>query len=270
MSDFAHPQAGLLGKAPATDFGDANVLFKMVQAAELPAAPAHFGHGFMFHDWGMLGNDSVGDCAFAGSAHEHMCWTGIGNHGKSGAQFTTAGVLGAYSGLTGYQPGNPATDRGTDVSQLMDYRRRVGIPDAAGSAHKIDLAVRLEPVGGPFNWDQFIRAVSAFKCVAVGTLMPSSAMQQFNAGQPWSYIGDHNIEGGHYIPAVGSLKSDSEVSIITWGRRQIMNRNFYEAYVDELWVPLSREAMASIDVSLSAVDWAKVESIARGLGQADA
>lgn len=241
----------------------------MVQADELPVAPVSFGYDTMFTDWGMLGNDSVGDCAFAGSAHEHMVWTGIGNP-ASAAQFTTSGVLGAYSGLTGYVPGNPATDHGTDVSQLMDYRRQTGIPDAVGHPHKIDLAVRIEPVGGPFDWDQFIRAVNAFKCVAIGTLMPSSAMQQFNAGQPWSYVGDHDIQGGHYIPAVGSAKSDSEVEIITWGRRQTLTRDFFEAYVDELWIPLSREAMAAIDVSLSAVDWDKVEEIARSLGQADA
>lgn len=261
---------GLLGKAPATDFGSANVLLKMVQAEELPAAPSHFGHGRMFSDWGMLGNDQVGDCAFAGSGHEHMVWTGIGNRGRNAAQFTTQGILAGYSALTGYRPSDPSSDRGTNVSRLMDFRRTTGIADASGQYHKIDLAVRLEPIGGPFDWDQFIRAVNAFKAVAIGTLMPGSAMQQFQAGQPWSYVGDQNIEGGHYVPAVGSPNSDNSVAIITWGKRQLMTRDFFEAYVDELWVPLCREAMAPIRSALSAVDWDKVESVARGLGQADA
>lgn len=262
--------AGLLGKTPATDFGAANVTLKLVQAAELPAAPRHFGNGRMFRDWGMLGNDAVGDCAFAGSAHEHMCWTGIGNKGAQSSKFTTSGVLSDYSALTGYRPSNPSTDRGTDVSQLMDYRRKIGIVDAGGDRHKIDLAVRLEPRNNTFSWDEFIRAVYTFGVVAVGTLIPASAMDQFNAGQPWSYVGDQNIQGGHYIPAVGTPHRDRQVSVITWGVRQEMMRDFFEAYVDELWVPLCQEAMSSIETALSAVDWASVEKVARGLGQADA
>lgn len=262
-------QAGVLGKLPARDFGPANVMLSDVQAVSLPAPPGRFGHGTMFSDWGMLGNDSVGDCAFAGSDHEHMLWTGIGNHGQSSAKFETANTLSDYSALTGYVPGNPSTDHGTDVSKLMDYRRTTGLVDVSGARHKIDLAVRLG-AGGSFSWNQFIAAVYAFKVVAIGTLIPQSAMQQFNAGKPWSYIGDHDIDGGHYVPAVGSLSSGLQVSVITWGRRQLMDRDFFEAYVDELWVPLSREAMASIDTALSVVDWDKVEAIARGLGQADA
>lgn len=262
--------AGLLGKAPATDFGAANVTLKMVQAEELPAAPRSFGHGTMFRDWGMLGNDAVGDCAFAGSAHEHMCWTGIGNKGTLSSKFTTSGVLSDYSALTGYKPSDPSTDQGTVVSQLMDYRRTTGLVDASGARHKIDLAVRLKSSSGTFDWDEFIRAVWAFKVVAVGTLIPQSAMDQFNAGQPWSYVGDNNIDGGHYIPAVGSMNSGNQVSIITWGVRQIMDRSFFEAYVDELWVPLSEESMGAIETALSAVDWAAVETVARGLGTPDA
>lgn len=208
----------------------------------------------------MLGNDTVGDCTFAGSDHEHMCWTGIGNGGALSAKFTKQNTLADYSALTGYKPSDPSTDRGANISQVMDYRRTTGVVDATGARHKIDLGVRLK-----INWDTFIAAVWAFKAVAVGTLVPSSAMQQFNAGEPWSYTGDHNIEGGHYIPAVGSPRKSSEVAVITWGRRQIMDRDFFEAYVDELWVPLSREAMTSIETALHTVDWTAVERMAQSL-----
>lgn len=264
---FRGRRAGALGKLPAVDFGAANVTLADVQAASLPGAPVRFGNGTMFADWGMLGNDAVGDCAFAGSDHEHMCWTGIGNGGTLSAKFTKANTLSDYSALTGYDPADPSTDQGTVVYQLMDYRRTVGVVDATGKRHKIDLAVRLPR---PFDWSEFIRAVWAFKAVAIGTLIPQSAMEQFNAGQPWDYVGDRNIEGGHYIPGVGTVDRDNEVTVITWGKRQRMTRAFFEAYVDELWIPLSQEAMARIESALSLVDWAKVQTVARSLGTADA
>jgi hypothetical protein len=254
--------AGALGKRPAQDFGDANVMLSAVQAATLPTAPSHFGHGTMFRDWGMLGNDYAGDCTCAGSDHEHMLWTGIGNRGSLSAKFKTANAISDYSALSGYDPSTGSNDNGVAVSALMDYRRTTGVIDAAGKRHKIDLAVRLPK---PFSWSQFINCVWCFKAVAIGFEVPQSAMDQFNAGEPWDYVGDDNIEGGHYVPAVGSTNSSGEVTVLTWGQRQLMTKSFFEHYVDELWVPLSQEAMSSIESALKAVDWSAVQSIARSL-----
>jgi hypothetical protein len=259
-------RAGALGKLPATDYGDANVTLKMVQAAALPTAPSHFGHGTMFSSWGMLGNDSAGDCTCAGADHEHMLWTGIGNRGSLSSKFTTANTISDYSKLSGYNPVTGANDNGVAVDQLMNYRRTTGMVDAAGKRHKIDLGVRLGGSQGNFDWTEFINAVWCFKAVAIGTLVPYSAMRQFNQGQPWSDVGDQNIDGGHYIPAVGSQATDSQVTFITWGVRWIMMRSFFEAYVDELWVPLSEEAMGSIESATKTVDWLAVERVASSLG----
>jgi len=260
------------GKLPARRF-DRPVLFSAVQALPLPTAPRTFGFGRMFDDWGMLGNDQVGDCAFAGSAHETMVWTGIAHRGETSAPFDPTTVVADYSALTGYVPGEPNTDLGTDMAQLMDYRRTVGISDSTGARHKIDLAVRIDPNrSGFFDWEPFIRCVHSFACVGIGFEVPESAEQQFADGKPWDYVGDENIVGGHYVPGVGATISNSHVTVITWGKRQVMTRSFFEAYVDELWVPLSRETLAAayIEKGLSIVDWAKVEALARSLGEADA
>lgn len=264
------PEAGKLGKRPAQDFGDKNILLSSVLAAPLPAAPREFGHGTMFKDWQMLGNDTVGDCAEAQAGHAEMLWTGLGNAGRNAAKFTTGGIIGVYSAITGYVPGEPATDQGTSYVDLFNYWRTAGIPDAASKEHKIDLAVRLDGSQGGFDWDTFLRAVNVFKVVSVGTLIPQSAMRQFEAGEPWANVGDQTIEGGHAVPAVGSGNATDRVTVVTWGRRQVMMRDFFEAYVDELWVPLSREALRPIESVLHLVDWSSVETIARGLGQADA
>jgi hypothetical protein len=253
------------GKLPATDYGDKNVLLTSVLTAPLPTAPKHFGHATLYTDWGMLGNDRYGDCTCAGSDHEHMLWTALGRGKSKGAQFTTANTLSDYSAISGFDPNNPSTDNGAAVDHVMDYRRTVGMIDSAGQRHKIDLGVRLPGHQGSFDWQQFINCVWAFKAVAIGTLIPSSAQQQFASGEPWDYVGDQNIEGGHYIPAVASTSSGRQVTILTWGRQQVMTRSFFEAYVDELWVPLSQEAMSAIKSALHVIDWTSVQRIASSL-----
>ena len=45
---------------------------KYVDLVTLPTYPNVFGHQSMFTDWGMLGNDTVGDCVIAGADHETM------------------------------------------------------------------------------------------------------------------------------------------------------------------------------------------------------
>lgn len=255
-----------LGRKPPIDFGDKAVrLSAVLKVATLPSAPAHFGHGSMFSDWGMLGNDQYGDCTCAGSDHEHMLWTGIGNHGANSAKFTTDNTLSDYSAITGFDPNDPSTDQGAMISDVMDYRRTTGMIDENGRRHKIDLGARLSGGKGSFSWDEFINAVWCFKAVAVGTLVPQSAMEQFNAGEPWDYVPGSPIEGGHYIPAVGSTDKTSLVTVLTWGRRQFMTKAFFEHYVDELWVPLSEEAMSAIETATHLVDWAAVKNLASTL-----
>ena len=96
----------------------------------LPKPPLRIGHELIGHEWGALGNHTVGDCLFAGFAHEHMVWTHMGT-GSTGVEFTDKGVISDYSALTGYD-GTPATDKGSDMSAGAAYRRKTGVIDAKG------------------------------------------------------------------------------------------------------------------------------------------
>lgn len=251
------------GKLPATfPAGHELYTLRAVQADPLPAAPSRFGFGLWFHGaWGMLGNDQYGDCAWAGPAHETMIFTQIGA-GKH-APFTTECVLADYSAVTGFNPNDPNTDVGSNMGDVMDYRRTTGVGDATGARHKIELAVRI-PL---YDWDTFIRCVHTFGVVAMGFEVAQSAETQFGNGQPWDDVGDRNILGGHYVPVVGSLASDKEASCITWGARQRLTRAFWEAYADELWVPLSAEVVRA-GYGLNHLAWDKVEALASGLPSA--
>src|SRR4029077_18969170 len=87
----------------------------------LPKVPSRFAHGTAFPDWKLLGNDHYGDCVWAGSAHEHMLFNKVVHH--QDVPFDDQCVLADYSVVTGFDPNDPSTDKGTDVHAALDYRR---------------------------------------------------------------------------------------------------------------------------------------------------
>lgn len=227
-----------LGKKPATDDAQDLLFTKYVDAAQIPPAPAEFGHEKLFppKGWGMLGNDEWGDCAWAGPAHETMLLSTEGGHP---ATFTTAGVLSDYAAGTGFDPkagpsGSNPTDRGSNVREVLSYRRKTGIVDAAQKRHKIGAFVKLEPK----NLAQIYQAMYLFQAVGIGIEFPGSAMEQFHEGKPWSVVPGAQIEGGHYVCCVAKHQN---IDVVTWGALQPMTVEFFEKYCDEAWAYLSTE-----------------------------
>ncbi len=228
-----------LGKKPATHDARDLLFTKYVDAAQIPPAPAEFGHEKLFpaKGWGMLGNDEWGDCAWAGPAHETMLLSTEGGHP---AAFTTAGVLSDYAAGTGFDPkagppGNNPTDKGSNVRDVLSYRRKTGIIDSTGKRHTIGAFVKLEPK----NLAQIYQAMYLFQAVGIGIEFPGSAMEQFHEGKPWSVVPGAQIEGGHYVCCVA--KRPAGIDIVTWGALQPMTVEFFETYCDEAWAYLSTE-----------------------------
>lgn len=231
-----------LGKHPATQDERDLMFSKYVQPAQLPTPPAQFGHEGLFGPkaWGMLGNDKWGDCAWAGPAHETMILTTEGGHPAS---FTEAEVVSDYSAGTGFDPnagapGSNPTDKGSNVRDVLKYRAKTGIVDAAGTRHKIGAFVKLDQT----DLNQVIQALYLFQVVGIGIEFPSSAMDQFNAGKPWDVIAGSKVEGGHYIPLVARRDN---LDVVTWGALQQMTEAFFQKYCDEAWAYISEENLVS-------------------------
>lgn len=216
-----------LGKKPATR-DDRDIRFAAVAAgATLPVPPSRFGHGTLYGDWQMLGNDQVGDCVFAGAAHETMLTNRLAGRTIS---FDDTHVLRDYSAVTGYDPSDPSTDQGTDVRQALSYRRRIGVADEHATRHKIGAYVSIHPN----DFDELMQACYVFSAVGIGFRFPDSAMEQFDHGEPWDVVDSATIEGGHYVPVVGRA-SRNVGTCVTWGRRQTFTRAFYQELNDEAW-----------------------------------
>ncbi|TDH56709.1 hypothetical protein E2F47_06150 [Mycobacterium eburneum] len=182
----------------------------------------------------MFLNDEIGDCAIAGSIEEIRLANAMR---KASVDFTDAQALQAYSEITGYIPGDPATDQGTDVHQLYEYRQHTGIADAEGQRHKVIDYAGLTPG----DWNELLIALSRFEMVGIGITVPDYAEAQFEAGEPWHLIpGRHRIEGGHYVPIVGAT-DNTTAQLFTWGALAGITAPFYNVHNVVAVVALTEE-----------------------------
>jgi hypothetical protein len=225
----------------------------------LPHHPRLFGHGLAFSDWGMLGNgpdDSVapgfggaGDCVLAGCNEIRLI-----NHvvNRVEVPFTGREAIQAYSDVTGYRIGDASTDRGTDMGQAAEYRRKVGIADANGQRHKVAAWVRLETG----NFEQLLEATFIFLAAGLGFMFPRSAWDQWGRGEPWDYDpnADNTIDGGHYVPRVGSLR------VVSWARALEMRQPFYEHFSDEAIVYVTDEELRASAKDVHGFDMEKLQA----------
>jgi hypothetical protein len=251
-----------LGKLPARPNA---VRFRMTTyVLKLPEPPNTFGHFGLIRDWEMLGNDSYGDCVLAGAAHETMLWTAMRATRRTITQaedmFDDAQVLSDYSAVTGFDPRDLSTDRGTDMEEAAAYRRKVGILDRSGTRHKVSAYLSIRP--GDFKRHKV--GAYLFGAVGIGILFPGSAMDQFNRGEPWDVVSGSSIEGGHYIPVVGF--TGEIIWVVTWGRLQAMTRRFLEKYNDESIAYVSREMLRKSGKSPEGVRIRQLEADLKGLG----
>lgn len=198
----------------------------------------------------MFMNDTLGDCAIAGSIEEVRLANAL--RGVT-VNFTDQTAVQNYSEITGYNPGDPNTDQGADVHELYDFRKATGIVDADGNYHKIVAYAGLTP--GDF--DELLVALSLFDMVGIGIEVPDYCQTQFEAGQPWHIVqGYHQIEGGHYIPIVGATDKDT-AQLFTWGALGGITRLFYEKYNTVAAVALTEELFTA-DKSPEGIDMAKL------------
>lgn len=203
-------------------------LMDIVIPSQLPPVPEHFGH-IKTNDvsWGMLGNDTAGDCVCAGACHETMLWN-IAT-GKPVPTFSTQTALDNYramqvaQGEPAYNPANPdATDTGLDPIQAAAYRQQVGIKDDTGALHKIGAFVAVD------NLAQLDLGAFLFGTAGCAFQLPDDAEDYFSKQQVWSNT-TGAPSGGHYIP-YGGKNSAHHRFFVTWGVLQAATKPWIEKY----------------------------------------
>ncbi len=240
-----------LGKLPAIR-KPKDLMFAQYRTGVLPQRPPRFGHtNLLPADVGMLGNDQFGDCVFASSAHLTMLWNAMA--GRK-VRFTTEGVLSDYGAVTGFDPSTGQNDNGTNMHEMLDYWRTVGVVDDAGNRHKIGAYMSIEPG----NVEHVFEAMWLFGAVNIGFIVTQDAMDRFRNNDIWDITPGLNspIEGGHCICPV-SLHNF--INSYTWGQLHGMTQRFFTAQTDECYAILSEE-MLHDGKSLDGFDLAALQS----------
>ena len=187
-----------LGAPPAVSTDYVSAVISAVAA--LPTPPGAGGG-----PWGLYLNDQLGDCTIADSCHRVMLATA---NGGTMIAPTDAEALTAYEAVSGYQPGNSATDTGADETTVDDYMQSTGIAGikSAGSG-------MLDPT----NLDHIKWTVQIFGACRLGIICDQAMEDAFTSGQPWETAADPNdpTAGGHDVPIV--CYDAQYAYVVTWG-----------------------------------------------------
>lgn len=237
-----------LGKLPARrdarDLRYQNYRTAMVQMSP-PPAQAHWGHGLPF---GMLANDTLGDCAEAGMLHIGQVHTD-----DAGGIFTptAAGAISLYSSITGYVPGNPSSDRGSNLTDCLNYWRSTGF-----DGHTITAYLSVSPL----NKTQAEEGIYYYGGLYTGVQLPSSAQSQ--TGRVWTVTTGPDAApgswGGHCVPVVGY--DENSLWCVTWGTLQQMTWEWFQTYCDEAFIPLSQDWLNKQGQSPSHLAWGQLSA----------
>src|SRR5215469_7613863 len=117
MADHSNMKLGR--KAIKTD--SRTLMLGKYLTAKLPKPPAKADWTKGITSWGMMKNDTLGDCTIAGVAHAIQVWTA-----NTGSIQTTpdSTVVEYYEKWDGYVAGDPSTDRGgIELDVLNDWKK---------------------------------------------------------------------------------------------------------------------------------------------------
>lgn len=247
-----------LGKRPASPTKPTDLLFAKYRLTQnLPPILERFGFTRLkARPWGMLSNDSVGDCVIAWAMH--CCMLQGELVGKT-INFTPANAIQIYSEATGYNPADPSTDQGTNMADFMDFWKNAGLVDDQGNRHKLAAWARVN-IADP---QEVLEALFIFKAVSFGIQFPASAMDQFNQNEPWDVVLGATIEGGH---CVGAVSRYDMLNVVTWGQPQGVTAAFLSAYLDEGYIPISEDMMNGEGLDTNGFDLAQLQADAAQLG----
>lgn len=173
-------------------------------------------------------NDQIGDCTIATAAHEVEAWTA---YSSTEASMSDASVLSAYKAISGYN-GNPDTDQGANVVDVLKYWQRTGI-----GGHKIVAWAALNSL----NLTLLKKVLNVFGTVYIGINCPQSAEDQFQDDVPWTYQPGSPIVGGHAIPIQRWDNHIGSIQVVTWGALQRMTLSFAQHYIEEAYVVISQD-----------------------------
>lgn len=232
------PSLCKLGRGPVVRPAGMKMLASLIGALPpAPKNPAWYLGGKSYDNrtlapvstWDMDGNDTYGDCVFAGSAHAVQTWSNA-----AGKLFvpSQAQVLGAYADYTGFNAADPNTDNGAVEGDTWTRWEASGMFGGDRLLGFIGL--------NPKSVAQVGDAIAYFGGSMLGVELPIAAQDQdiwdvpkggpVGDGAPGSW-------GGHCVWLIN--RDDAGVTLVTWGALKRASWAWMATYCSEAYALLS-------------------------------
>jgi hypothetical protein len=207
-------------------------------------------------------NDTLGDCVIAGMAHVVGVLTG--NSGVKPFLYSNAEIIGLYSAIGGYVPGEPNTDRGCDEQTALNYWENNGaLPPKTTSptgAHKIAGWMTVDSS----NLEECQTALWLFENLYFGLELPDAWINPMPSasGFVWDVAGDPDPQNGHCVVGVGYTAAG--ITIDTWGMTGLITNAAVAKYPTqasggELYTVVSMDAIGKANEKApSGFDWSQL------------
>lgn len=216
-------------------------------APGLPPPPASADWTKGITSWGMMLNDTLGDCTIAGVAHAIQVFTA-----NTGSMVTVpdATIESYYETWDGYDPSKPNTDTGgIELDVLNDWQKQ----GFAGNT----LMAFADPK--PANLSDARQSVALFGGVYIGLSLPLTAQTQ----DVWDVVPRGGAKakpgswGGHcvFVPKY----DEKGFTCITWGQLKTMTLAFWSKYCDEAHALLAQNWL-TVKGSPGGFDQAQLEA----------
>ena len=233
-------------------------LAKYIQGFKMPIPPAlpiDVSEGIT--SWPMYLNDRLGDCACAAPGHMEMIFSKATGPEKDPAD---QDILNLYE-LQGYVPGNPATDQGSSMGNVLsDWRNGKWSASSIYAYCQVDMT----------NDAEVQLALYLFRGLYIGIELPLTAQNQPDVWDVVPDLPDRNQPGswgGHAVNVV-AMDADGALEPITWARRIKMTKAFRLAYNDEGYAVITHDLKEGSILQDNGFDVEQLEADMAELGSA--
>lgn len=185
--------------------------------------------------WGMLGNDTEGDCVPAATEHTRIA-KGLYNGDTAP---TTGGTLGLYHKYGAAQGQGPDSDEGCDIGTwLLWVYDEFEKAKAAGDDIDEFAFAEITDLSQP----SLNKEMLAANGIILGVNLTDDAQQLF-PNSPWTVANGEtpDPEEGHGIIQVKYNDADQMATAVTWGELQEMTYAWVAACTEEAWIIYTRE-----------------------------
>ena len=243
------PDAGMLGRLPF-DPGRPRLTLERylnprskLSKSSLPPVSLYEDVDRLSHvpSWPMYGNDRLGDCTIAAAGHMFGAWTAYAGTATAEALFSDSAIVSAYSACGGYVPGDPSTDNGCVMADVLAYLQSTGLTDVNGKAHKV---AGYAALGNPADEDLLGQVLDVFGSVYVGFNVQAHMMTEFEHHQVWTWQPGDQLVGGHCVPLQRREPAGSRHGIldyITWAAEQHADFGWQAHAVEEAWAVVTED-----------------------------